>query len=43
MQIISIDKTLRNDTVQDPKNFNAQSLSTQDKKRRTTSFNDAYY
>ena len=33
MQIISIDKTVRSDTVQDLKNFNSQSLTTQAKKR----------
>ena len=32
MQIISNDKTVRNDTVQDLKEFNSQSLSTQAKK-----------
>ena len=32
MQIISNDKTVRNDTVQDSKEFNSQSLSTQAKK-----------
>ena len=32
MQIISNDKTLRNDTVQDLKEFNSQSLATQVKK-----------
>ena len=33
MQIISHDKTVRNDTVQDLKEFNSQSLATQAKKR----------
>ena len=33
MQIISIDKTVRNDTVQALKEFNSQSLATQAKKR----------
>ena len=33
MQNISNDKTVRNDTVQDLKEFNAQSLRTQAKKR----------
>ena len=33
IQIISSDKTVRNDTVQDLKEFNCQSLSTQAKKR----------
>ena len=37
MQIISTDKTARNDTIQDLKEFNQQSLTTQAKKRRTTS------
>ena len=32
MQIISNDKTVRNDTIQDLKEFNSQSLSTQAKK-----------
>ena len=32
MQIISNDKTIRNDTVQDLKEFNSQSLSTRAKK-----------
>ena len=32
MQIISNDKTVRNDTVQDLKEFNHQSLTTQAKK-----------
>ena len=32
MQIISNDKTIRNDTLQDIKDFNSQSLSTQAKK-----------
>ena len=32
MQIISNDKTLRSDTVQDLKEFNNQSLATQGKK-----------
>ena len=32
MKIISDDKTVRNDTVQDLKEFNSQSLSTQAKK-----------
>ena len=31
MQIISNDKTVRNDTIQDLKEFNSQSLSTQSK------------
>ena len=32
MQIISNDKTVRNDTIQDLKDFNSQSLSTRAKK-----------
>ena len=32
MQIISTDKTVRNDTIQDLKEFNQQSLTTQAKK-----------
>ena len=31
IQIISNDKTVRNDTIQDIKNFNSQSLTTQAK------------
>ena len=33
MQLISTDQTVRNDTIQDLKDFNQQSLSTQAKKR----------
>ena len=33
MQIISSDQTVRNDTIQDLKDFNQQTLSTQAKKR----------
>ena len=33
MQIISNDKTVRNDTIQDLKEFNSPSLATQAKKR----------
>ena len=33
MQIISNDKTVRNDTIQDLKEFNQQSVTTQAKKR----------
>ena len=40
MQFISIDKTVRSDTVQDLKEFHSQSLTTQAKKR-TISFYDA--
>ena len=32
MQIISLGKTVRNDTIQDLKEFNSQSLATQAKK-----------
>ena len=32
MQIISNDKTVRNDTIQDLKEFNSQSISSQAKK-----------
>ena len=32
MQVLSNDKTVRNDTIQDLKEFNSQSLSTQGKK-----------
>ena len=32
MQIVSIDKTVRSDTIQDLRDFNSQSLSTQAKK-----------
>ena len=41
-QVISNDKTVRNDTGQDLKEFNSQSLGTQAKKR-TTGFLDACY
>ena len=41
MQIISTDKTVRNDTIQDLKEFNNESLTTKAKKRRTISFYDA--
>ena len=33
MQIISTDKTVRNDTIEDLKEYNSQSLPTQAKKR----------
>ena len=33
MQIVSNNKTVRNDTIQDIKDFNSQSLTTQAKKR----------
>ena len=35
MQYISNDKTVRNDTIQDLKDFNQQSLTTQAKKRES--------
>ena len=35
MQIISNDKTVRNDTIQDLKEFNQQSLTTQAKKENS--------
>ena len=43
MQKISTDKTVRNDTIQDLKESNSQSLSTQVEKRGTISFYDACY
>ena len=43
MQIISNDQSVRIKTVQDLKEFNSQSVATQDKKRRTISFYDACY
>ena len=43
MQISSNDKSVRNDTIEDLKQFNSQSLTTQAKKRRTTRFYDACY
>ena len=36
MQIISTDKTVRNDTIQDLKEFNQQSRTTQVKKENNT-------
>ena len=47
MHIVSNDKTVRSDTVQDLKSFNSQSLSTQAKKREqlvlmTPAFNKAF-
>ena len=41
IQTISIDKTVRNDTMFDLKEFNSQSLATKAEKRRTISFQDA--
>ena len=43
MQLISSDQTVRNDTIQDIKDFNQQSLSTQAKKRGTAYEYDACY
>ena len=43
MQIISIDKTVRSETVPDLKDFNLQSLTTHAKKRRTACQFDARY
>ena len=43
MQIISSDQTVRNDAIQDLKDFNQQSLPTQAKKRRTANEHDACY
>ena len=43
MQISSNDKSVRNDTIEDLKEFNSQSLSTRAKKRRTTYCYDASY
>ena len=42
MQIISNDKTVRNDTIEDLKEFNSQSINSS-QKRRTTCFYDAGY
>ena len=41
MELSSTDKTVRNDIIEDLKEFHLQSLTTQAKKRRATSFNDA--
>ena len=38
MQIISNEKTIRNDTIQDLKKFNSQSLSTKAKKKENSLF-----
>ena len=43
MQIMSTDKTVRSNTVNDSKEFNNQSLATQAKKRRTVGKYDACY
>ena len=43
MQIISNDKTVRSETVQDLKDFNLQSLTTQAKKGEQFSFYNAVY
>ena len=37
MQIISTGRTVRKDTIEDLKEFNSQSLTTQAKKNKTTS------
>ena len=42
MQIISNDKTVRSNTVQDFEDFNSQSLAIQVEKRRTISFSDGF-
>ena len=42
-QIISNDRTVRSDAVQDLKEFILQSLSTRAEKKRTAGFNDARY
>ena len=39
-QIISNDQTVKNNTIQDLKEFNSQSLATKAKKRRTINFYD---
>ena len=41
MQLISSDQTVRKDFIQDLKDFNQQSLSTQAKKRGTVDVYDA--
>ena len=43
MQLGSSDQSVRNDTIQDLKDFNQQSLSTQAKKRRKACKYDACY
>ena len=43
MQLVSSDQAVRNDTIQDLKDFNQQSLSTQAKKRGTINKHDACY
>ena len=43
MQIISDDKTVRNDTIQDLKEFNSQYLAIQVKKKGTISLYAACY
>ena len=43
MQIVFTDKTVRSDTIEDLKQFNCQSITTQAKKRRTISFYEACY
>ena len=43
MQIVSTDKNVRNDTIQDLKEYNNQYLATQAKKRRTVGKHDACF
>ena len=43
MQFISNVKTVKNDTIQDLKDFNQHSSTTQAKKRRTISIYDACF
>ena len=43
MQTTSSEKTVRRDTIQDIKEINSQSLSTQANKRRSISFYGACY
>ena len=42
MQIISNDQTVRSNTVQDLKELNAQSLTTQAKKKTISSYDACY-
>ena len=43
IEVLSKDKTVGSDTIQDLKDFSSQSLTTQAKKKRTISFNDGCY
>ena len=43
MPIFCNDQTVRSDTIQDLKELNSQSLSTEAKQKRTISFYDACY